>query len=662
MYPISNVFAGYLRRRDREFVVRAAVGGEIYESADIVEFEVENSLTLGEQFEIGTACLSKLTITLRLQGDVPSNARIVPFLALNTAGLTWMDAVFPWEDANIAWEGGPTDWLPLGEFYVDSRERTGDVWKFTCYDKLVWADTPYLSSLSYPTSMQAVWDEICGQLGYSYDSSVVINPAYQLQAGPVGYSMRQVMGYIAAANAASVFAGKDGVLRFKRFSAAAAPVFDMTTADYVRVKETNPVRTFSRVVVTYDTEDKLTYEAGVGDEASTLYVEIPFATQAMTDALHATLDGFSYMPIDMDARGFPQLDQGDVFSFEQYVGHSWEGTLTPWQDTLTPWNGIVVYQTIILHQVMSFKGGLKMRIEARSTSDQQSEFPVEGSLTKRVNQISQSAVKYDKPYYGVTNSRTSGIVVQREDGKSKLTLNSDVMDWQVDGSSALHYDAIANRLKFTGTLEGVDGKFSGTVEGGRFIGGEIQIGSSFSVNNAGHMRAVGAEFSGDISASVITGGAINGTTITGSLIQTSTAYPRAAMSSTDRMFSVWASASNSIHMKSYGFPAAGASLDFVDGSQNASISLGGSSGLYFYGSDGLTFEADNIRLSGYNAVYVIDWAQLKNAQTDVSMASELSLKANLSEAGYNLTFDSTSRNLKMYSKSGVLLAQVNIPK
>lgn len=44
------------------------------------------------------------------------------------------------------------------------------------------------------------------------------------------------------------------------------------------------------------------------------------------------------------------------------------------------------------------------------------------------------------------------------------------------------------------------------------------------------------------------------------------------------------------------------------------------------------------------------------------MQSDLGGKADITDAGYNLTFDTTTRNLKMYNRYGDLMAQVNIPK
>jgi len=550
MYPISTLYTDYLKRHDREFKVKANIAGTEYDDTSIVDFTIENSLAMGDEFELGTAIKSKLTIRIRTRTVIPANAKIVPYLALSLADMTWQQADYAWQGADFSWDGGTTSWLPLGEFYVDSREKVNDVWAFTCYDKLVWADVPYVSSLVYPTTQKAVWDEICTRLGFTYDSSVVINPAYQIQAGPAGYSYRQVMGYIAGANSASVFVGKDGKLKFKRFAAADVPVYELTASDYFRAKQLNPVKTYSRIVVAYNTEDGLTYEAGTGDENHTLYVENPFATQAITNSLRATLNGLSYMPVSMDARGFPQLEHGDCISFQRYEGGSWIETDSPWQDSDIAWDGIVRYRTYILHKVYSFKGGLKMSIEAPSKSEQQSEFVVEGTLSQQVNRLNNNAVKQGKSYYGATITRTAGLTIEREDHKSKVVLNSDEMTFYSGSDKAIWFDVPNNRFKFKGTLEAADGVFSGNLSaaGGTFSGDLVAAGGTFrgalqaaSGTFAGALQAASGTFTGNLSAvgGTFTGtligvngtfsGSITASTFTGGLIQSATTGKRIEM-------------------------------------------------------------------------------------------------------------------------------------
>ncbi|BFH16498.1 hypothetical protein J6TS7_31030 [Paenibacillus dendritiformis] len=556
MYPISPIFADYLKRHDKQYIVKAIIDGQEYTSANIVDFTIENILAAADEFEIGTAIPSKLTMKLRLPEAIRPNAQVKPYIALSLESMSWLDAEYPWLEMHIPWEAGATEWLPLGEFYIDSREKINEVWTYVCYDKLITADVAYISQLSYPATQKAVFDEICTRLGFSYDGSVVINPSYRIQAGPAGYSCRQVLAYIAGANGASIYMGKDGVIRFKRFAAGAPAVFNLTAADYIRAKQVNPVKTFTRIEVMYNTEDQLTYEAGTGDENHTLYLENPFMTQAQVNDLLAALNGLSYLPLTMDSRGFPHLDQGDVIGFEQHESRSWIETITSWQDTDIPWDGIQRYTTCILRQTLTFKGGLKHKIDAPSTSEQRSEFNLEGSLTQQVNRLNQNTVRYGKPYYGVTHSRTEGIVVEREDHLYKGVLSGEELSFYADGSRALWFDVPSRRFKFNGTLEAVDGIFSGDLQaaGGTFTGtlrgvdgdfsgelraargtfqGDLQAaGGTFT----GTLVGVDGTFSGTITAASIIGGTINGSTIIGATIKTATSGERIELSPSGFVF------------------------------------------------------------------------------------------------------------------------------
>jgi hypothetical protein len=335
--------------------------------------------------------------------------------------------------------------------------------------------------------------------------------------------MRQVLQYIAAANSASLYIDKAGTVKFKRFTASDEPVFEMTTFDYSSVRQTNPVKTYTRVVVTYNTEDELQYEAGTGDDNHTLYLENPFMTQAMVNDLRATLNGFSYLPLTMRAQGYPQLEQGDVIAFEQQEGTSWDETVSTWEDTHIPWDGIVRYKSLILHQVFRFAGGLSMTLEAPSVSEQQSEFKVDGTLTTAVNKLNKEAVKEGKSYYGATLTRTEGLTIEREDHLSKVILNSDKMSFQANGQDAIYFDIPSRRYKFNGTLEATDGVFSGNLQaaGGTFSGNLSAAGGTF----RGTLQGVDGTFSGALQAAsgtfrgTLVAGRVEGGEIIGSYIQ-----------------------------------------------------------------------------------------------------------------------------------------------
>lgn len=124
-------------------------------------------------------------------------------------------------------------------------------------------------------------------------------------------------------------------------------------------------------------------------------------------------------------------------------------------------------------------------------------------------------------------TREHGLIIEREDHVSKVTMNSDEMKWEVNGVKRLHYDAIENRLKFGGTLEAADGIFSGNLSavGGTFKGALQAASGTFTGNLSaaggtftGTLVGVDGTFSGTIQASTIIGGFISGTAISGGSI------------------------------------------------------------------------------------------------------------------------------------------------
>lgn len=156
----------------------------------------------------------------------------------------------------------------------------------------------------------------------------------------------------------------------------------------------------------------------------------------------------------------------------------------------------------------------------------------------------------------------------------------------------------------------------------------------------------------------ITAGLIEAVQIFGSYIATSTEFPRAEMSNTEETFAVWASQNKGIKMVSArnGDPF----LDFVDSGSTGSIYYGASSGLDILNSGDVQIDAGDIYLKASRNIYVYDWSDFKNYYGD-TLQNALDNKLSNSNGAVNMTFDPATRNLKLWSGTGGLLAQVNIP-
>lgn len=595
--------AELLRDKDQQIAVKADVAGTEYDSSKIIDFEIDNSLARGEELELGTTTPARLTIRLKTNSEIPSNAKITPSFAM-----MYRDEIV-------------TDWFTLGSFYVDNRADLNGIWTFECYDRLVFADVPYISSLAYPASMQDVWDEICSNLGFAYDSSVVIDPSYNVPVAPTGYTYRQVMSFIAAANAACIFVGRDELIGFKTFTSADMPVITFNRSDCIRAVLTNPVKTYTRVVVTYDVDDELSYDAGVGDDNHTLHVVIPFATQEIADDLLAALDGITYQPFTMDTVGYPILDPGASISFIQLKSVTWEDADIAWQDADFPWDGLSEHKTYALRSVHTFRGGIRSSFEAPSKSEQQSEFKVEGTLSQQIDRINKSAVKQGRLYYGVTISPDYGLSVERSDNKGKAILNADEFRFIADGQDALWFDVPSLRWKFTGTLEGADGVFTGKLEAGEIVGGTID----------------GTE----ITAATMNGSEINGSTITGALIQTKAAgsYPRVELSSSGNVLLAQKSATEFLLINPNGPTIGFYGSSFVSGITNFI-------GLFIESSEGIWLLPDG-------NVNVQNWGKLRSMDANQTLQTALNGKAN-AFTGYNGSVSAGSQTLTFLN--GVLIS------
>jgi hypothetical protein len=230
----------------------------------------------------------------------------------------------------------------------------------------------------------------------------------------------------------------------------------ITAKDYIKLEKQNEKKVIKKVVSTYSFDgDEVKYEIGEGEEHETLKIENPFMTQEILNDIYKNLDGFEYVPYNMSWRCWSQLEPGDAIIIETREG-----------ETL---------RTFIMSNKITFRGGLKADTNAPAKSQQQSEFPHKGTLTKKIEHIERTRIVEGKDYYGVRTSRDFGLKIKREDGKSEVTLNSDKMEFLVNGERKIYFDVQEELYKFTGKIIA-----------SMFVGGTIDIGEgTFTVDDEG---------------------------------------------------------------------------------------------------------------------------------------------------------------------------------
>lgn len=180
-----------------------------YGMSDIASAKIEHPLF--DKLSVGNTCAAELDITFWPKSDIPKMAKIVPFA--------------------IDEDGTETQ---LGVFYTDTRARVGDRLNIIAYDEMLKADVVWVpdQALEFPMTMPAAVTVIAGLMGVELDSRTVLNSAYTIDYPANDYTLRDVLGYIAAAHAGNwIFTGEGKLLLVPLFASMPEETSYLITED-----------------------------------------------------------------------------------------------------------------------------------------------------------------------------------------------------------------------------------------------------------------------------------------------------------------------------------------------------------------------------------------------------------------------------------------------
>lgn len=212
--------------------------------------------------------------------------------------------------ANVAHSmgiGSPNvEWVDIGQYTVDEnsvRTRQGYT-SFAAYDKLHDTVSTYRSSLTFPTTAQAVCDEICGIIGIT---SANLPIDFSIAEDTLsGYTLRDVLGFIAALCGQNAYLNANNQLELRWFTASGYTA-DGTRANVPYIGENNC--TVNRLIC--QSQDG-TLISGSGEG---IYFTCPLMTQDWLDWIQGNLAGFTYRKADVDIPyGNFCLQSGDIIT------------------------------------------------------------------------------------------------------------------------------------------------------------------------------------------------------------------------------------------------------------------------------------------------------------------------------------------------------------
>lgn len=202
--------------------------------------------------------------------------------------------------------GTPDEWAKIGQFTVaeDSIRAKQGITSFTAYDKLYSAINTYYANVDFPSSLQAICDDVCSQIGIT---SVNLGISYTVDEDILsGYTQRDVLGFIAAVCGKNAYISPTNTLDLRWFDAVNYTA-DGTRANIPYIGESNCV--VNRLIC-QSADDVISSGSGQG-----MYFTCPIMTQDRLDDLQDELSGLTYRKADVDIPyGNFCLQSGDIIT------------------------------------------------------------------------------------------------------------------------------------------------------------------------------------------------------------------------------------------------------------------------------------------------------------------------------------------------------------
>lgn len=215
MYTVSALYNEILANANRRFQTRVRINGVDYGENQLSSVKARYLVFGSEQPVVGGCLSAELEIKMIMPtATIPRMAKIQPYVRVTDGTQT-------------------SEWIPQGVFYIDTRETTHnddglDILTLHCYDAMLKAEADFPSTtISFPAKDYRVVQIIAYAMGLQTSSAASNHSGIDSRTKalmnngsgkynislPVGYSMREVLGNIAAMYAGNWIMTYEGKLR-----------------------------------------------------------------------------------------------------------------------------------------------------------------------------------------------------------------------------------------------------------------------------------------------------------------------------------------------------------------------------------------------------------------------------------------------------------------
>lgn len=218
---VSETYRAIWRDSNHRKEHKAEIAGVTY-GANVIAASpvVSKTLLEGGNSMVGNCISGQLTLSVIPQGTIPRMAEIRLYTRLS---------------GEVGGDTLVSEWIPKGVFYIDTREvdKVSGVMTIHGYDAMLKAEQIFLTETTeddWPKPMDEVVQEIVQRMGITLDSRTVVSHAMTV-GFPLEYTMRELLGYIAVANAGNWIITDTGQLRLVKLTDTPAETYYLVSEE-----------------------------------------------------------------------------------------------------------------------------------------------------------------------------------------------------------------------------------------------------------------------------------------------------------------------------------------------------------------------------------------------------------------------------------------------
>lgn len=329
---VSEQFATTIRSPSRTFNLRLKINGK-WIDAGFKKMSYETASTSDEGIQIGSAVAAKIELTVKRINELFENTEIPIEIGLKLPS-------------------GKYEYIPLGFFTAEHPTLDQATTTFTAYDRMMKTTGVYVSELTYPASAESVLKEISTGCGVPCNVSglngIIIDTA------PVGYTYREVIGYIASLAGGFACVDRTGTIVIKWYedndytiNESRIMTFEKNESDY------------HLDYLTCNVDSNTSFTAGSGTLGVTF--DNPLMTEEKLNFVYKKVRGFAYRGASLKTLGDIRLDPWDIVTVEE-SGET--------------------YNVPVMNITQEYDGGLAMTITAYGKTETETETDYKGPSTK----------------------------------------------------------------------------------------------------------------------------------------------------------------------------------------------------------------------------------------------------------------------------------------